>query len=375
MPHKMVISYPHMGSYAAVFRQFLRHLFPQAEILTPPPITRRTVELGAKHSPDFVCSPFKYNLGNYIEALERGANVLFQTGMGCRYGYYGELQEQILRDLGYDFRFVCLSRERARPQNALQVLRELGCALPVTRLLQALLLALHSIQIIDHCEYRLRESIGFAPDPAACEALLGELLAGLERANSLHAARAAAHRYTRASRLVYGDAPTHPLRVGVVGELYTLMEPFSNFYLEQQLAGEGIAVSRAMGLRFLLMGRSDTRSLRQSGGYLRYPVGANGVDSVAQSLQYAREGYDGVVHIKSFGCIPELNATPALMRLSRDREIPILQLSFDSHTSEAGVQTRLEAFADMLRMRREGTYANRESGRGYRLGIHQSGRT
>ena len=37
-----------------------------------------------------------------------GANVLVQGGGGCRYGYYGELQEKILRDLGYDFEFYNL---------------------------------------------------------------------------------------------------------------------------------------------------------------------------------------------------------------------------------------------------------------------------
>ena len=38
-------------------------------------------------------------------ALEKGANVLIQAGGGCRYGYYAELEEKILRDLGYDFEF------------------------------------------------------------------------------------------------------------------------------------------------------------------------------------------------------------------------------------------------------------------------------
>jgi len=50
--------------------------------------------------------PFKYNLGNYLEALENGANFLVQAGGGCRFGYYGEIQEQILRDIGYDFEFI-----------------------------------------------------------------------------------------------------------------------------------------------------------------------------------------------------------------------------------------------------------------------------
>ena len=101
--HK-VISFPHLGYYYIVFDYFLR-MACKCEVVVPPSSTKRTIELGAKYSPDFVCVPFKYNLGNYIEALEKGANVLVQGGGGCRYGYYAELEEKIVRDLGYDFEF------------------------------------------------------------------------------------------------------------------------------------------------------------------------------------------------------------------------------------------------------------------------------
>ena len=76
--------------------------------LPSPPITKKTIELGAKYSPDSVCLPFKYNLGNFIEALEKGANILFTAGGGCRYRYYAEVTETILKDLNYEFEFFNL---------------------------------------------------------------------------------------------------------------------------------------------------------------------------------------------------------------------------------------------------------------------------
>ena len=93
-----------MGNYYIPISNLISNTL-NARVLTPPPITKKTIELGVKHSPDFVCVPFKYNLGNFIEALEKGANILIQAGGGCRFGYYGEIQEQILRDLGYSFEF------------------------------------------------------------------------------------------------------------------------------------------------------------------------------------------------------------------------------------------------------------------------------
>ena len=115
MSKQMRISFPHMGDYHLPIRAFLQRLYPEAEVRPAPPLTRETAALGARHSPDFICEPFKYNMGNFIEALEDGANTLFQTGTGCRYGYYGELQRQILEDLGYDFDFVCLNRKKPAP--------------------------------------------------------------------------------------------------------------------------------------------------------------------------------------------------------------------------------------------------------------------
>ena len=70
-----VIAFPLMGNYY-VPSSFLFSKISDCEILKPPPITSKTIELGSKNSPDFVCTPFKYTLGTYIECLEMGANTL-----------------------------------------------------------------------------------------------------------------------------------------------------------------------------------------------------------------------------------------------------------------------------------------------------------
>ena len=160
-----------------------------------------------------------------------------------------------------------------------------------------------------------------------------------------------------------------------MGDLYTLMEPFSNYDIERKLMGRGIAVSRKMSVSFLLFGAPDRLVLRKTGGYLRYPVGANGLDSVAQSLDYAIRGYDGILHVKSFGCTPELSAIPALTNIGRDYGIPILHLSFDTHLSETGMETRLEAFMDMIEMRRGREGNGLQSGSRRGLHLHERRRS
>lgn len=55
---------------------------------------------------------------------------------------------------------------------------------------------------------------------------------------------------------------------------------------------------------------------------------------------------------KCAGCTPEIDVMPVLQRLSRDYHIPVLFLTFDTQTSDAGLDTRLEAFYDMIAMRK-----------------------
>ena len=105
MTTNKVITFPHMGDYYIPINYLIKNIT-KSQIIIPPKITKKTIELGSRYSPDYVCAPFKYNLGNYIEALDEGANVVLQAGGGCRYGYYAELQEQILKDLNYDFEFI-----------------------------------------------------------------------------------------------------------------------------------------------------------------------------------------------------------------------------------------------------------------------------
>ena len=93
MPEKKYkLCYPQLGNYDIPIQYFVNNGL-HLEYLAPPAMTKRTIELGAKYSPDFVCAPFKCMMGCYIEALEQGANVLIQTGGTCRLGYYGELHE------------------------------------------------------------------------------------------------------------------------------------------------------------------------------------------------------------------------------------------------------------------------------------------
>ncbi|HCC07827.1 MAG TPA: hypothetical protein DEP72_06695 [Clostridiales bacterium] len=348
------ISFPHMGNYYIPIATFVKNTL-NAKICLPPKITKKTLELGTKHSPDFVCVPFKYNLGNYIEALENGANVLIQAGGGCRFGYYSEVQEEILRNLGYNFKFFNITSRTFKPLLYYKMFKEINPMLTIKNFLYSFYLIYKQIAVLDKFEDYIRENIGFQindGDFKRLEKKFHDELITIEKIKDL---KSISIKYTKLLKEVPINKPNDCLRVGIVGEIYVLMEPFSSCFLEEELAKKGIEVKRYINISYLLFSKEHkkTNTLKLAKPYLQYNIGADGVDSVAHSKVLAKKGFDGIIHIKPFGCTPEINCMPILEKISEDYKIPILYFSFDSQTSETGVKTRLEAFHDMLLMRKE----------------------
>ncbi|MEG6566419.1 acyl-CoA dehydratase activase-related protein [Thermoanaerobacterium saccharolyticum] len=62
---------------------------------------------------------------------------------------------------------------------------------------------------------------------------------------------------------------------------------------------------------------------------------------------------DGVISVSAFGCGPDSITDDLLERdYKRDGNIPYMSITIDEHTGEAGLNTRLEAFMDLLRWRK-----------------------
>lgn len=78
---KYIVGYPKLGSYYVPIYNLLKNLVDneKVEIIVPDKLTNSIIKKGAKNSPDYICTPFKYNMGNFIDALENGANVLIQA--------------------------------------------------------------------------------------------------------------------------------------------------------------------------------------------------------------------------------------------------------------------------------------------------------
>lgn len=345
-----IVSFPQMGNYSVAIKGLAR-LFGN-QIILPPPITKKTIELGSKYSPEGVCVPFKYNLGTYLELLERGANFLIQAGGGCRYSYYGEVQKKILHDLGYKIEFVTMTQVFDIPGLYKQI-KKVNKKETVTSFAHKIGMGLYKFSAIDAIENIVRKNIGFEINKGEMEKLFKIYLSEIGKASNYLQIYILKRKYSRLFNSLPIKKPNNPLKVGVVGEVYVLMEPFTNFYLEKLLGNMGVEIHRFVDVSSVIWDaiqwkRYVRKQIQIARPYLSFEMGAHGTSSVAVSHKLMKQGFDGIIHIKPFGCLPEINAMPMLARVSKDYHCPVVYFSFDSQTSESGVKTRLEAFYDML---------------------------
>ena len=347
-----IVSFPHLGNYYIVFNYFLTKAL-KCKVIIPPGTTRKTIELGSKYSPDFVCVPFKYNLGNYIEALNMGANTLIQGGGGCRYGYYGELQEKILKDLGYDFEFYNLIYDNhISLKKGYKFCRKINKRCNIFSLIYYLINSLFMIVFIDKIERYIRLNMGFEEANGEFERLEKEYFDSFKN-NGILKNIIMYYRYKKKFRNIKINKPSNPLKVRIVGELFSLIDSNTSFNVEKKLIKMGVEVYRDTDLTYLLITKRFIlgRMIRKGKKYIKYHLGADGTASVVRSMDSL--DMDGILHLKSFGCTPEISAMSILPKISNEYKIPILYFSFDAEDNEVGVDTRLEAFYDMLKGRKD----------------------
>ena len=347
-----IVSFPHLGNYYIVFNYFLTKAL-KCKVIIPPGTTRKTIELGSKYSPDFVCVPFKYNLGNYIEALNMGANTLIQGGGGCRYGYYGELQEKILKDLGYDFEFYNLIYDNhISLKKGYKFCRKINKRCNIFSLIYYLINSLFMIVFIDKIERYIRLNMGFEEAAGEFERLEKEYFDSFKN-NGIFKNIIMYYRYKKKFRNIKINKPSNPLKVRIVGELFSLIDSNTSFNVEKKLIKMGVEVYRDTDLTYLLITKRFIlgRMIRKGKKYIKYHLGADGTASVVRSMDSL--DMDGILHLKSFGCTPEISAMSILPKISNEYKIPILYFSFDAEDNEVGVDTRLEAFYDMIKGRKD----------------------
>ena len=364
----MKVTFPRLGT----MHIFCKAIAETAQIpyIVPPETSRKTLTLGVLHSNESICLPFKIILGNFIEALQMGADTIVMVGSGppCRLGLYDLVQKVILEDMGFHYRWLTIPPRLTYQaiwknyEETKELKKELSW--------KNILLFPYGLRMgwkkMMACEALEKLAMKVRPrevQKGETQKRLKKALSGVDEARTLRTLNDALQIGKTLLQETGQDFSRVPLKIAIVGERYTVMDPHINRGVEQKLGELGAEVTRTSWfsthiLRSLRKNKADQNSERirffeASKAYLGYDVGAECNLSIGEAIVRSQEGYDGVVHLMPFACMPETTASGILTRVGKDWDIPILTLILDEQEIEGRIQTLLEAFVEMLQWKRK----------------------
>ncbi|KAB3530279.1 acyl-CoA dehydratase activase-related protein [Alkaliphilus serpentinus] len=130
--------------------------------------------------------------------------------------------------------------------------------------------------------------------------------------------------------------------IAVVGHTYHLYDSYGSMSILQKLRDSKVSVIVPEMMNMNKINKlASTLEKKMFWSYGRKLLGA------ALHFGESRE-IDGIIYISSFGCGIDSIVEDLFERWSRSHSIPFLLLTIDEHTGEAGINTRLEAFLDMI---------------------------
>lgn len=355
----MRVGMPHMGNLYIPFKALFQRL--NMDFVMPPVNNRRTLSLGVKYSPEGLCIPFKLTLGNLIEAAELGADTLVMpAGYGiCRLGYYARTQERILRDLGYNIDVIEVGVSEQKLLGILGMIKRLSNNAPWTKIISAFRFGLAKLNSLDRIERAVQRIRAVERIKGTANKLYIKAIKAIDQADDYNTLKKVEADYTSQLHQVTKDDQARPLIVGITGEFYVVLEPFSNLDMESELGKLGVEVRRMTFVsewtKFSLflnpLGMNEKKKVQRAARpYLKRDIGGDGWETVGEKVLHSKE-YDGLVHLAPFTCMPEIMAQNIMP--STKENIPMLTILCDEQLGKSGMLTRLEAFVDLLARKRK----------------------
>lgn len=359
---KHTITFPHAGNYYTAFNHFFQKL--GYTTVVPPLSTQESLNLGVKYASGQACLPFKLTLGNIVEGLDTGdvaivAMIGGRTGM-CRLAYYGELYKKILYENGYQFELFPFKLKKEMWQTVKRHFPESKLRDFIANV-YGLWLRLRMVEFIRDQALQNRP---YEVKKGATTLLYNHFIKELGQADTNKKLRALKKDVVRAFDKMPKDMSRETVRIGMVGEFFLQVDHFSTMNMEVFLGENGVLLDYSINfsdffigsikqVRFLdrFMPTERNKVARLAKPYINRPIGGHARESVGHTALYAKQGCEGVIHIYPFTCMPEIVASSILPKVSKDYNIPVLSLCYDEHTGFAGMQTRLEAFIDMIKSR------------------------
>lgn len=359
----MKVTFPHMGNMYISIKVLLDTI--GLDYIMPPNCNKKTLEYGIANSPEFVCLPFKTILGDFIHGIENGAEfIIFGGGCGqCRLGYYGDLQREILKSLGYKTEFVCLDLGNLTVKDILSKLKPLTDGKSIINIIKGTIYAVRTVFVVD----KLYQSANFTrcreTNKGYTDNIIRQFHDKIKRVTGYKAINEVIVSTKKALINIKIDTKIKPLKIAIVGEIYAATETYINLDIERKLGNMGVEVHNKLGVSNWIMEHFIKNILpvklkntpHEAGKEFMKTddIGGHGLETIGNAILSGKKRYDGVIHIYPFTCMPEIIAQSTFCEIQRKYDIPIMTLIIDEMTGETGYLTRIEAFIDMLERKRK----------------------
>ncbi|MBA5851921.1 2-hydroxyglutaryl-CoA dehydratase [Clostridium sp. cel8] len=358
----MKITFPNFGNTVFAAKAVFDGL--GIDYVLPPQTNKDILQNGCLYSPNEICLPFKIMIGSYIESIKKGADTIILVGScgPCRFGEYCEVQMNVLKKLGYNLKFIVIdSPKDIGIKEFLRRLSEINNESNKSNYekLKVLSCGIKIINLIDLIEKKAKALSGYELNVGESKNILDDCKRKLINSSSPYEMLRILKYYKNKIKKVAVDKNKHPLKVAIIGEIYTIIEPFSNLYIEDKLLKYGVSIGRYLTpswwVKNMLLSTVKLNSpmIRSySKKYMPFYIGGHARECIGEAILAKKKGFDGAIQIFPMGCMPEIVSKSILPTISKEEDFPILTLIVDELTGEEGYITRIEAFLDLLERRK-----------------------
>jgi predicted nucleotide-binding protein (sugar kinase/HSP70/actin superfamily) len=384
-----VVYVPFMDDHYRPIAAAMRHH--GVEAVPMPTSDAESVDLARQYTSGKECFPCIVTTGDILRTVrspgfDPSRSAFFMpSAMGpCRFGQYSKFHRLVLDDLGLEnVPMVELDQASTEGYHG-----DLGCLGAQFRKL-----SWRGIVFVDLLQKICRQTRPYEKNQGDCDSLYAHFLDRVESAieagdDLVPLAREVVSAYCSAPV----DRSVPKPRIGIVGEIYVRCNPYCNNFICSRLEALGAEVSlpaleewvdyigherkadalSASDYRGYLIERitdffqerevrrltrpfrgivrdflyetSTPEVIELAKPYLDFAIRGEAVLSMGRAVEYAHRGFDGLVNVIPFNCMPGTIVEALLERYRRFHpDMPILKMTYDGLT-HIGEDTRIEAF-------------------------------
>lgn len=295
--------------------------------------TKQTLSRGSSLVVTETCLPIKIYVGHILNLIDKGiTNILIPSIQSVDYKIYNCSKIRGLPDLirnivKKDFNIIEATLDKSEKNHGLyDFLKELAQPFGITD------------------EKRIKDASK----------------AGWRTYNNFHIMSKSGMSYKKAMNyalqgkvFIESSTKEYPISIALVAHGYNIYDDRASMKIIDKLESMDVKVYSSLQLSREQM----LEGINTLGEKLYW---ANEYEMTGTAGHYMKDNkIDGIIALNAFGCGPDSLMIERIVRKAKQFNKPILHLTIDEQTGEAGFITRLEAFVDMLFRKKRATIINK----------------